>query len=622
MHLFCTRRLMQLAAGTGLILTLMMGFAGPAIGGELDTANLKSTTAADVAVEVDRLVAEELQKSKTAAASRTTDEDFLRRITFDLAGSLPSPAEVTIFGLNPDPDKRAKLIDRLLAGDQMARNWARYWRDVIFTRATDQRSRIAQPTFERWMTEQLKQDRHWDEIATDLITATGDVREKGETGLIFAHGGQAAELASEMSRIFLGIQIQCANCHDHPTDVWKREDFHQLAAYFPRIRVRRVMDDNRRSFEVVSFDTARGRGRGRMRNPEFLFRRFDTNKDGKLTKDEVKDTPLARGFDRLLYRGDTNQDKALSLAELKKIPQPQGQRRGTTEHFIPDPSDPSSPGKRVDPVFFVDKTKATPGLKDLERRGDFAKTLTSPENVWFARAFVNRIWGAMLGQGFYMPIDDIGPERTAAFPQVLDLLSAGFVANDYNIQWLFRTIANTQSYQRQIRVRDASDLSPPFAAATPTRLRSDQLYSALVGVLGIREDGSRNARRRPGAGAGQYRRGFSQRARFATLFSFDPSTPQEDITGTVPQALFLMNSPLVNNGIRGQGETRLGRILQKFDKDKDALAELYLLVLSREPSAKEIKIATEYIDEVDNRKEAFEDLMWSLINSSEFLSKR
>ena len=83
-----------------------------------------------------------------------------------------------------------------------------------------------------------------------------------------------------------------------------------------------------------------------------------------------------------------------------------------------------------------------------------------------------------------------------------------------------------------------------------------------------------------------------------------------------------MNSPLVNNAIRGQGQTRLGRILQKFDNDQDALGELYLLVLSREPSAKEIKIATEYIDDVDNRKEAFEDLMWSLLNSSEFLSKR
>ena len=119
-----------------------------------------------------------------------------------------------------------------------------------------------------------------------------------------------------------------------------------------------------------------------------------------------------------------------------------------------------------------------------------------------------------------------------------------------------------------------------------------------------------------------YRLPQSRRGQFAALFGFDPSTPQADITGSVPQALFLMNSPLINNGIRGQGNTRLGRILSKFDDNGDALGELYLLVLSREPSAREVQIAKEYLVEVGNRREAFEDLMWSLLNSSEFLSKR
>ena len=119
-----------------------------------------------------------------------------------------------------------------------------------------------------------------------------------------------------------------------------------------------------------------------------------------------------------------------------------------------------------------------------------------------------------------------------------------------------------------------------------------------------------------------YRRPQSGRGQFAALFGFYPSTPQADITGSVPQALFLMNSPLINDGVRGQGNTRLGRILGKFDDNDDALSELYLLVLSREPSTRETRIAKEYLDEVGNRREAFEDLMWSLLNSSEFLSKR
>ena len=116
--------------------------------------------------------------------------------------------------------------------------------------------------------------------------------------------------------------------------------------------------------------------------------------------------------------------------------------------------------------------------------------------------------------------------------------------------------------------------------------------------------------------------GATSRTLFSILFGYDPSTPQEDISGTVPQALFMMNSPSINGLIRARGNTRLGRILGKFDDDRDAIQELYLLVLAREPSANEVKICRDYITEVGNRQEAFEDLMWSLLNSSEFLSRR
>ena len=108
------------------------------------------------------------------------------------------------------------------------------------------------------MTEQLHNGVSWDKITTELITATGNVREEGQTALIFAHQGNAEEIAAEASRIFLGIQIQCANCHDHPTDEWKREQFHQLAAFFPRVRVRVIKDTKPRTFEVVSFNRPEG----------------------------------------------------------------------------------------------------------------------------------------------------------------------------------------------------------------------------------------------------------------------------------------------------------------------------------------------------------------------------
>lgn len=581
--------------------------------------------ASDVSARIDALIDADLKQGKVSPAPLTTDEDFLRRITFDLAGTTPEPHVVSLFGLDPDQSKRAKTIDRLLESPEYARNWSQYWREVVYSRATDPRSRIAQNQFEKWMEQNLVQNRGWNKIATDLLTATGDVQEAGATALFFAHQGDPEEVASEASRIFLGIQIQCANCHDHPTDKWKREQFHQLAAFFPRVSLRRDPNAGPLSFRVVSLDAGPGGGRfaepgAIAREPEKFIQQIDRNKDDKITLEEVRNDQFRRVFTLLMERADSNKDGALTAAELKAMPIPEQQGRGSLEHYMPNLEDPGDRGKKMDPAFFVNNVQADPGLKDLERRELAARLFTSTGNEWFARAFVNRIWSEMLGEGFYMPIDDIGPERQPNSPEVLNLLSRQFAAHDYDIKWLFRTIANTQTYQRSIRAKLPTETAPTFAAAVPTRLRSDQLYDALTTVLGI---GDLGASRQPqrGAGAGQ-RVDNTPRGQFNALFGFDPSTPQDEITGTVPQVLFFMNSPLLQSLTRGTGQTRLARILQDFPNDEDALTELYLLVLSRQPSDKELKICQKFLSTAPNRREGYEDLMWSLLNSSEFLTKR
>jgi hypothetical protein len=579
------------------------------------------------AAKIDLLLEAAIAKSGGKLAPRTGDGDFLRRVSLDLAGRIPSPRELSAFAQDSSSEKRAKVIERLLGSDAYVRNWARYWRDVVMTNATDQRARIVQRAFEAWLVEQLRANRSWDGVVSDLVTATGDVREKGEVALIFAHNGDAKEIAAETSRIFLGIQIQCANCHDHPTDVWKREQFHALAAYFPRVAVRPVFDQMRiRSWEVVTAEYGR---RGGF-DPINLIRRYDKNRDGKLTAEEVKGAPFERGFRFMLRQYDRDGDGAISKAEVERGPRAGGfakrRRPAGAEYFMPDLMNPSSRGRRMDPAFFVGTVKSDSGMKDLDRRKELAKLLTAKDNKWFSRAYVNRIWGEMLGEGFFMPIDDLGPTRKARFEQVLAVLADGFTASGYDMKWLFRTVANTQAYQRQIRAKDASDVSPPFASASPTRLRADQIYDSLTQALGTSDFNAnrrRFGRRRFGGGGAMMRYGrFNERFRFAQLFSFDPSMPQADIVGTVPQALYLMNSPRINNLIRGTGGTRLGGILRNNEDDAAALTELYLMVLSREPSVKERKICSDYIKKVDSRTEAFEDILWSLVNSSEFLTKR
>ena len=239
----------------------------------------------EIASEVDSKLIELLGQEGVRPAELASDEDFLRRVSLDLAGKIPTPQETTLFGINPDSSKRAKVIDDLLESSEYSKIWASYWREVVMSRATEARARLAVPAFESWLEEQFVENRPWDEITREIVTATGTPFEDGEVGLIFAHFGEAPELAAETSRIFLGIQMSCANCHDHPTDSWKREEFHELAAYYSRVTVRREDPQNPRSFVVRSFDQdPQANRRRRNIDPKQLVRAMDRNRDGKLTK--------------------------------------------------------------------------------------------------------------------------------------------------------------------------------------------------------------------------------------------------------------------------------------------------------------------------------------------------
>ena len=577
----------------------------------------------ELARQVDRLLADQLGQAGVELAPRAPDEDFLRRVSFDLAGIAPSPEEVSLFSLDPDADKRAQVIDRLLQSDAYAVNWARYWRDVIFSRAVEQRAQISREAFEEWMGGQLRDNASWADITTRLLTAKGDVRKQGETALLYAQRGEPDEAASETARVFLGIQLQCANCHDHPTDKWKREEFHALAAFFPRLRIDRVKGDDR-SFELVSFTGLAANPTEAIerirKNADTILARLDANQDGQLSKKELKGDG-GPALSRLFSEADTDKNGSLSVAEIRQVPLPMMRgTKGMAEYYMPDLQNPQSAGTRFDPKFFLNDTSPGTGLTDVERRVALARYITAPENPWFAKAFVNRLWAQLMGEGFVMPVDDMGPERTPRHPEVLDALAAGFTASGYDVKWLLNTIANTEAYQRRIRPRAVSENPPAFASACPTKLRADQLYDAITRILGV-EDLGGPANRGQRKLAGRYN-DSSARGQFRRLFGFDPSASPEDQQGNLLQALFLMNSPAIHNLIAGKGATRLATILSKHSRNEDALRELYLLVHAREPSAKELEICGEYLKDVGNRQDAFEDILWSLINSTEFQTRR
>lgn len=603
----CGQRLSGWAVLIGVVLS-----AGPLNGDDVSER--------EVAAAVDAAIQKVLIEHSVEVAPPANDEDFLRRVTLDFVGTIPAPGDVTLFSLESSPDKRTELIDRLLSDERFASNWAAYFREVFFARATDMRARLAQPGFEAFLKEQLALNRPWDETTRAILTASGDVTSEGATGFLFAHFGDASELAGETSRIFMGIQISCANCHDHPYDAWTREQFHELAAFFPRVQVRQEMGTDRRTFIIASNDAPERSG-SRGINLAQIYQTLDTNRDGKITREEAAAQDRLP-FTRFLDVADTDKDGALSMEEARQIQQPQVLQagRGTPEHYMPNLENPQDRGTMMSPIFFVSGESIETGATDLERREQLADLITSPDNPWFAKAFVNRVWSELLGQGFYPLVDDMGPEREAVHPEALELLAQGFVDSGYDVKWLFRTIALTDAYQRELRYRDPAESRPPFAGAQPTRLRSDQLYNALTQVLGVETFGPRAGGGRqvvqfaPGADAGRFA--------FAQLFGFDPSTPQSDVLGTIPQALLLMNSTTVEALIDADRDSRLRRLLQEFDDNAEAVEELYLLVLSRLPTDNELQICLAHIDQAEQRGVAFEDIFWSLLNSTEFLTKR
>jgi hypothetical protein len=203
------------------------------------------------------------------------------------------------------------------------------------------------------------------------------------------------------------------------------------------------------------------------------------------------------------------------------------------------------------------------------------------------------------------------------FPEVLTALTGSFQASDYNIKALFRLIMNTDAYQARIGLGETSADSLPFAAATPRRLRADTLWDSLVHVFGKLEP---NARFHTGGGV-RFNASFLE-GRFRAEFDFDPSLDSEEVNGTIPQALFMMNNQVLNEHIQVTKTSVLGRVLRDYPADSEAVEQLYLLALAREPTERELKRCTQHVAASPTRAAGFEDVLWALINSTEFQCNR
>jgi len=475
-----------------------------------------------------------------SAARPIDDEAYLRRVTLDLIGRQPTLAEREAFLADECADKRAKVVEQLLASTEFGVNWANYVSDVISYRTPQPELTYLNFTpLKNWLAEKFNANAGWDEVSYEMITAIGKVGENPAATYIGFHQGDKSRLAAETTRVFLSTQIQCAECHDHKFVEMPQETFHHVAAFFVRVEAKLPWND---SSAIVVGSKPKG------------------------------------------------------------------------EHKMPE-------GKsEMEPIAFSSR-KVGLGVSDVARRVELAEWIVGPENPWFAKAFTNRVWARLMGRGFCEPVDEIGELGDRILPELHSAVAEHFVATKYDIKELFRLVVVSKSYARGITDGDAKD-AKPFAVIPAGRLRGDEVFDSLVAGLELPnvtppQENATDAIRFPPPPK-------STRDLVNDAFGYDPSSEKTNVVRTMQQAMLLMNNEQIQKQINADpaSGTVLAKLLVEEKDDAAAVVKLYERVLGRKPTEREQKIAGEHISAVGQRGAAFEDLLWSMVNSAEFVARR
>ena len=550
-------RIWSLAAGVaGLVLTA--GLAGAAESGD----------PAAVAAAIDRAVDARLAQEKLPASPRADDAEFLRRAYLDVTGRIPTAEQAAAFLDSTAPDKRRKLIDDLLADPNYGRHFGIIWSDLIVNRDDANRVLNTAP-FKKWLADSFNENRGWDEIVRDLLTSAGTV-EQDPAALFFVANRDMNTLAPSKvvgtaANLFMGIQLQCAECHNHAfIKEWKQTDFWGMAAFFNQTR-------------------AAGGRQGAMNTPVSIAEGAAPAGGGRRP---------GMGFARPTLRG----------AQIE----------------IPDATDPRRrTGKVVKAKFFQD---AEPALED---KGPFrpvlAEWLTSPENKYFAPAAVNRMWGHFFARGFVNPLDDMHDENPPSHPELLRLLADEFTASEFDLKHLIRCVMNSRAYQRTSKpLPENNDDTKLFSHQAVKVMSPEVLYDSLCLALGVTELRTTAGPARGGFGAGPRGPGGGPREAFVRFFS----TKEEGDDGTemgfgIPQFLRLMNSRQFN-----ESGAAIDRVMEDEAAPDKVIESLFLTALARRPTPAEAQKLAAYVARKETPKDGYVGVLWVLVNSAEFVCVR
>ncbi|QDS96507.1 Bacterial Ig-like domain (group 2) [Roseimaritima multifibrata] len=483
---------------------------------------------------VDQFVGKKLDSLGIPFSAQCDDPTFLRRVTLDLAGRIPTLAETNEFLADPSAEKRETLVERLLASDDYATLFARKWGVILRNRRSGGSLQVSNVLFHHWLSESFRNNKPYDQIVDEMLTASGTVFSNPATAWLDQVTDQN-ERVEDISQLFLGQRIQCARCHHHPYEKWTQEDYARMSAFFSTIS-KKTQGTDATFVTLIAAPSAKHPKTGQAVQPA--------------------------GLDAEAIAIDTAMDPRKELSDW----------------------------------------------------------VTSPENPFFAKAFVNRYWKHFMGRGLVEPEDDMRVTNPPSNPELMDAMAESFVASGYDIKALVRLICLSRTYSASSNATEENVIDRrSHSRFYPKRLQAETLLDSIDAVTGSTTTfagmptGTR-AVQLPDTGFDSY---------FLTVFGQPDSKTacecERSSEANLAQSLHLLNSEEMQKKLTTDNGRAASFAADNTRPVEAKVRELYKLALSREPADRELKSAIGYLGERHNQKEPWEDLIWALVNSKEFL---
>jgi hypothetical protein len=484
---------------------------------------------------IDRLCAEKWKKLGLLPSPSADDATFIRRVTVDLCGRLPTPEEVREYLAETSGEKRTRLVDRLLASPDYPAFFAMRWGTILRNSQLAGSDRAAY-AFHNWIKDMLARNRPYDEFVRGIVAAAGEWQDAPAINWYWQmRDDQLHQVTADTAQVFLGIRLQCARCHHHPYERWGQEDYYGLAGFFTRL--------GRKSFGEPP--------------PYYSAPRVTMGEQNPLTR---------------------------------KSPEPK----------------------------YLDGEYAKFSAEQDPRHG-LVDWMTKPENPFFARVLVNRLWGHIFGRGLVDQVDDMRETNPPSNPELLDALGKDFVDHKFDVKHIIRQLALSHAYAlSSAPIEQNRSDTQNFARFYSRRLIAEVLHDAVDQATGAKSQFNGMAAEAraidlPHEGFGSYFLETFDRPKRVTGCECERSAG-----ATLAQVLLLSNSDEIENKLANP-EGRTARLVKDKTADDKAIDDLYLAALGRFPTPEERGKTTVYITGGANRQQVLEDVLWSLLNSKEFL---